>query len=141
MGSIYWTSFHSCISVNHESLGWVICQSGWGTRHFKKFWGWSGGGVFPSNGRMLLGFIPFCGLCYYAEIISKCSRVLLSFNYLTTPQKTLVHYQGGSLTHSMLITVFLHIQPKDHWEPHYEVGSLNPATKLVQFELRFFQFQ
>ena len=28
MDSIYWTWFHSCISVNKENLGWSICQEG-----------------------------------------------------------------------------------------------------------------
>ena len=35
------------------------------------------------------------------------------------------HYLGGSLTHPMLITAFLYIQPEGHPKPHSEVGSLS----------------
>ena len=35
----------------------------------------------------------------------------------TTNFVTLCHYQGGSLTHSMLITVS-EILTQSHWEPH-----------------------
>ena len=41
------------------------------------------------------------------------------------------HYQWGSFTHSMLITVFLYIQPKGHREPWNESGSLSLAKSLV----------
>ena len=54
--------------------------------------------------------------------------------YLAGPRATLGHYRGGSLTHPMLITAFLHIRPKDHREPRSEVGSLNLAERLVGFE-------
>ena len=38
--------------------------------------------------------------------------------------------EGDSLIHPMLITLFLHIRPKGHWEPHSEVGSLSPAERV-----------
>ena len=50
------------------------------------------------------------------------------------------HYQWGSFTHSMLITVFLYIQPKGHREPWNESGSLSLAKSLVGFESETFQF-
>ena len=46
------------------------------------------------------------------------------------PRPTLDHNRGGSLTHPMLITVFLHIRPEDLWEPHNNVGSLSLTGHL-----------
>ena len=46
--------------------------------------------------------------------------------------------EGGSLTHLMLITAFLHVWPKGHGEPRNEVGSLSPAK--CQVGLGTFQF-
>ena len=46
---------------------------------------------------------------------------------LAVPQPTLDHSQGDSLTNLMLITAFVHVQPKGHWEPHNKVGSLSPT--------------
>ena len=41
------------------------------------------------------------------------------FNYyLAAPRPTLGLYRGDSLTHPMLITAFLHVQPEGHWEPN-----------------------
>ena len=63
--------------------------------------------------------------------------------YLAAPQPTLGHYQGGSLTHPMLITCILHIWPEGQRESHSEVGSLSPSEHLVGFEpgtLRFWIF-
>ena len=63
--------------------------------------------------------------------------------YLAAPQPTLGHYQGGSLTHPMLITCILHIWPEGQQESHSEVGSLSPSEHLVGFEpgtLRFWIF-
>ena len=59
---------------------------------------------------------------------------------MAAPQPTLDHYQGGSITHPMLITAFLHVQPEGHWEPCDEVGSLSPAESLVGFEPGTFRF-
>ena len=60
---------------------------------------------------------------------------------MAAPRPTLGHYQGGSLTHLMLITCVLHIRPKGHREPCNEVRSLSLAKCLVGFEPGTFQFQ
>ena len=60
--------------------------------------------------------------------------------YLAAPRPTLGHYQGGSLTHLMLITSILHIRPEGHRGPHNVVGSLSPAECLVGFEPGTFWF-
>ena len=61
------------------------------------------------------------------------------FNYdLAAQQLTLGHYQGGSLTHLMLIACVLHILPEGHWEPCNEVGSLSLVEYIVGFELGTF---
>ena len=60
--------------------------------------------------------------------------------YLAAPRPTLSHYRGGSLTHPMLITCILHIQPEGHWQPRNKVGSLSLAKRLVGFEPETFQF-
>ena len=60
--------------------------------------------------------------------------------YLATPHPTWGHYWGGSLTHPMLSTCILHIQPEGHQEPQNKVGSLSPAKHLVEFEPRTFWF-
>ena len=60
--------------------------------------------------------------------------------YLASPRPTLGHYQGGSLTHLMLITCVLHIGPEDHEEPRNEVGSLNSTELIVGFEAGTFWF-
>ena len=39
--------------------------------------------------------------------------------------------QGGILTHSVLITAFLHIRPEGHWEPCNDVGSLGLTERLL----------
>ena len=49
--------------------------------------------------------------------------------YLAAPLPTLGHSQGDSLTNLMLITAFVHIQPKGHQEPRNEVGSLTQAER------------
>ena len=48
---------------------------------------------------------------------------------MTAPRLTFGHCRGGSLTHPMLITAFLHVQPKGHQEPRSEVGSLSLAKR------------
>ena len=40
---------------------------------------------------------------------------MLLFCYLAVPLPTLGHYEGDSLTHSMLISEFTQFQPKGHW--------------------------
>ena len=60
--------------------------------------------------------------------------------YLAAPRPTLGHYRGGSLTHPMLITCVLHIQPKGHRQPRNEVGSLSSGKHLVGFEWGTFWF-
>ena len=40
----------------------------------------------------------------------------------------------------MLVTVFLHVRPEGHQEPHKEVEALSLAKDLVGFELETFQF-
>ena len=60
--------------------------------------------------------------------------------YLAAPRPTLGHYRGGSLTHPMLITCVLHIQPEGHQEDRSEVGSLRSAECLVGFEPGTFRF-
>ena len=55
--------------------------------------------------------------------------------YLVVPRPALDHYHRDSLTHPLLITVFLQLQPKEHQEAHNEVGSLCPTKRLVAIEL------
>ena len=43
---------------------------------------------------------------------------------LAAARPTLGHYRGGSLTHLMLSTAFLHIQPKGHRGPRNEPHML-----------------
>ena len=69
------------------------------------------------------------------------STVDFFFNcYLVVPQPTLCHSQGASLSNQMLITAYVHIRPKGHWEPHSEVGSLSLTECLAGFEPGTFQF-
>ena len=56
-----------------------------------------------------------------------CFFVFFSNCCLAVPQPTLDHSQGDSLTNLMLVTAFVHVQPKGHWEPHNKVGSLSPT--------------
>ena len=60
--------------------------------------------------------------------------------YLATTRPTFTHYRRGSLTQPMLITTCSHTRPAGHQEPCNKVGSLSPAERLVEFELRNFQF-
>ena len=60
--------------------------------------------------------------------------------YLSAPRPTLDHYQGGSLTHPILIVCILHIRPEGYWEPRNEVGSLSSVKRLVGFEAGTFRF-
>ena len=54
--------------------------------------------------------------------------------YLAAWWPTLDHYRGGSLTHPMLISSFLHIWSEGYCESCNEVGFLSPAKHLVGFE-------
>ena len=49
--------------------------------------------------------------------------------YLAEPQPTFSHYWGDSLTHPMLITCVLHIQPEGHRKSRNQVGSRSPAER------------
>ena len=68
---------------------------------------------------------------------------VLFFNcYLVVPRPTMPtmgNYQGGSLTHSMLITAFSNFWPKDRQGHRNKVESISPAKHLVGFELGTFQ--
>ena len=59
--------------------------------------------------------------------------------YLTSPQPTLGHSQGGILTNPMLITTFVEFWSEEHQEPQSEVGS-SPSEHLMAFELGTFWF-
>ena len=48
---------------------------------------------------------------YYSISGPVDSSVFFNY-YLAAPRPTLGHYRGGSFTHPMLITAFLHNQPK-----------------------------
>ena len=74
---------------------------------------------------------------YFA--VSLVLALIFFFNcYLAVPRPTLGHSQGDSLTNLMLITAFVQVRPKGHWEPHNEVGSLSLAKCSVGFELGTF---
>ena len=60
--------------------------------------------------------------------------------YLVAPRPTLGHSQGDSLMNPMLIIAFYLCRPEGHREPRNEAGSLNPAKRLVGFELGTFRF-
>ena len=60
--------------------------------------------------------------------------------YLPTPQLTLGHSQGGSLTNPMLITALELFWPECHRDSLSEVGSLCPAEQLVGLEPGNFRF-
>ena len=86
-------------------------------------------------------------ICYAVPDIWHMTNVIVIFHfglffncYLAAPWQTLGHHWGGSLTHMMLITCILHIQPIGHRKPHNEVGSLSLVEHLVGFELGTFWF-
>ena len=63
--------------------------------------------------------------------------------YLATPRSILGHYQGGSFTHPMLITVLLHIQPENlgHREPcndHSGHWGINPPPPHLKNTTPYF---
>ena len=76
-----------------------------------------------------------------SDFCSSMSPLVLVFPYLTLffncysaappPRQTLGHYPGGSRTHPLLITAFLHVRPEGHWEPRNEVAALSPAKLQV----------
>ena len=57
----------------------------------------------------------------------------LLFLFLTGIQ-LLPHQLRASLTHYILISAFLQLWPKGHWEPRNEVGFLSLAEQVVGFE-------
>ena len=85
-------------------------------------------------GIKVLTIVPSCLVLTFLlpDIIFNC--------YLAAPRPTLGYYRGGSLTHPMLITAFLHIRPEGHRKPCNEFGSLSPADRLVGFETGTFRF-
>ena len=71
------------------------------------------------------------------EILTKNLVTFKRWDFLLTAiwsRPILGNYQGGNLTHPMLITCVLHIQPKGHQEPCNKVGSPSPAEHLMGFE-------
>ena len=76
----------------------------------------------------------------YNQPKTKIPRSIFLNCYLVAPRPTLRHYWGGSLTHLILVSAFLHIRPEDHREPRNEVGSLSPAKRLVGFDAKTFRF-
>ena len=90
--------------------------------------------LMQTIGIKVLTIVPSCLVLTFLlpDIIFNC--------YLAAPRPTLDYYRGGSLTHPMLITAFLHIRPEGHREPCNEFGSLSPADRLVGFETGAFRF-
>ena len=116
---VFWQLYLIKLLSFLTGLGYLSCS----TWHIQCFWqslvSWS----FFTN----LGLIEF-----WIRYFFNC--------YLATPQPTLAHYWRNSLTHPLLITVFSHIQPKDHEEPQNKVVSLSPDERIVGFEPRTFWF-
>lgn len=71
-------------------------------------------------------------MCFYSYIIY--------YVLLAAQRPTFGHYWGHSLTRPILITAFMSSYPKSHWEPPNEIGFLNPAKRLVEFEPGIFWF-
>ena len=88
--------------------------------------------------------MPFCLFrsLNFKKFEGKLAYVIFFFfnYYLAAPRPTSGHYRGDSLTHPMLITAFVHVQPEGHREPRSEVGSLSPAERLAGFEPGTFRF-
>ena len=61
---------------------------------------------------------------------TKCLFTLFFISHLAALRPTLGHWQGGSLTHSMLITTLSQSQPKIHWEPPNEVESQSLTKRI-----------
>ena len=74
-----------------------------------------------------------------SHIWLKKSSFLTSI-FAAAPRATLGQYWGDSLTHLMLVTVFLQIWGKGHQEACNEVGSLSQTKHLVVFEARTLWF-
>ena len=64
----------------------------------------------------------------------------LFISYLATPRLTLAHWQRGSLTHPLLITMLFQVWPEGHREPRNEIGSRRLAERIAEFEPRTFWF-
>ena len=71
------------------------------------------------------------------------ANALLCSNFfnlnLVVPQPSLDHYQGNSLTHAILITVFLQFWPEDYQESCNKVGFICLAKHIVGVKLGTFQ--
>ena len=61
---------------------------------------------------------------------TKCLFTLVFITHLAALRPTLCHWQGGSLTHSMLITTLFQSQPGIHWEPRNEVESQSLTKRI-----------
>ena len=86
-------------------------------------------------------FLTTENLCYRNCLSSFVTCLLKKFFFnwcLAAPRPTLGYYRGGSLTHLMLITAFLHVWHESQYVPCNEIGSLSPAKHLVGFEQRTF---
>ena len=57
-------------------------------------------------------------------------------SYLAVLKQTLGHWQGGSLTHPILITAYYLIQPECHREPCNEAGFQTCGAKQSQNKSR-----
>ena len=53
-------------------------------------------------------------LLHLQELYIEFKKMFFFNCYLAAPRPTLGHYQGGSLTHPMLITAFLYTRPEGH---------------------------
>ena len=87
---------------------------------------------------ILLSFLIL--LSFFSYSVSMIIIIIIFNCYLAVPRPTLGHSQGDSLANPVLITVYVRIQPKGHWELRNKVGSLSPAEHLAGFELGTFWF-
>ena len=65
----------------------------------------------------------------------KAIYIYNSLSSLAAPRPTLGSYLGDKLTYPILITAAYHIRPECQRELHKEIESLNPAKRLVKFDL------
>ena len=62
-------------------------------------------------------------ICLLVENGNKKNETKRLSSHFAALRPTLGHWQGGSITHSMLITTLFQVQPKVHREPCKNVGS------------------